>query len=147
MELNKFKFNIVTKKDKKYIYDIIRKKYILLTEEEKVRQITINYLISELEIPISHISSEKGFLIDTGLNTLTGGRIKRIEEYIKDENPDVLLLQEIKTQDENFPYEEFKKNGYDVMKKEFDSWCDNSKSIFAKIDDNNLANKFKSLKN
>ncbi len=39
MELNKFKFNIVTKKDKKYIYDIIRKKYILLTEEEKVRQI------------------------------------------------------------------------------------------------------------
>ena len=50
MELNKFKFNIVTKKDKKYIFDIIRKKYILLTEEEKVRQITINYLISELEI-------------------------------------------------------------------------------------------------
>ena len=34
--------------------------------------------------------------------------------------------------------DEFKKNGYDVVKKEFDSWCDNSKSIFAKIDDNNL---------
>ena len=31
--------------------------------------------------------------------------------------------------------DEFKKNGYDVVKKEFDSWCDNSKSIFAKIDD------------
>ena len=35
MDDNKFNFKIITKKDKKYIYDIIRKKYILLTEEEK----------------------------------------------------------------------------------------------------------------
>ena len=38
--------------------------------------------------------------------------------------------------------DEFKKNGYDVVKKEFDSWCDNSKSIFAKIDDNHLVELF-----
>ena len=38
--------------------------------------------------------------------------------------------------------DEFKKNGYDVVKKEFDSWCDNSKSIFAKIDDKNLVELF-----
>jgi len=38
--------------------------------------------------------------------------------------------------------DEFKKNGYDVVKKEFDSWGDNSKSIFAKIDDNNLVELF-----
>ena len=35
-----------------------------------------------------------------------------ILDYIKQANPDVLLLQEIKTQDENFPYDEFKKEGY-----------------------------------
>ena len=39
-------------------------------------------------------------------------RINNIEEYVKSENPDVLMLQEIKTQDENFPYENFKKLGY-----------------------------------
>ena len=39
-------------------------------------------------------------------------RIKNIINYIKDENPDILLFQEIKTQDENFPYEDFKKFGY-----------------------------------
>ena len=39
-------------------------------------------------------------------------RINNIEEYIKSENPDILMLQEIKTQDENFPYENFKKLGY-----------------------------------
>tara|TARA_Y100001970_G_scaffold273011_1_gene370564 strand:- start:2888 stop:3664 length:777 start_codon:yes stop_codon:yes gene_type:complete len=39
-------------------------------------------------------------------------RIKNILEYVKDENPDILMLQEIKTQEENFPYEEFKSLGY-----------------------------------
>ena len=39
-------------------------------------------------------------------------RIQNILEYIKNEKPDLLLMQEIKTQDENFPYDEFKKNGY-----------------------------------
>ena len=52
---NKFNFKIITKKDKKYIYDIIRKKYILLTAEEKVRQLTIRFLIDELEIRKSQI--------------------------------------------------------------------------------------------
>ncbi len=40
-------------------------------------------------------------------------RISNILDYIKEFSPDILLLQEIKTQDENFPYEEFKKKGYD----------------------------------
>tara|TARA_A100001011_G_scaffold85066_1_gene89091 strand:+ start:3256 stop:4032 length:777 start_codon:yes stop_codon:yes gene_type:complete len=39
-------------------------------------------------------------------------RITNILDYIKQANPDILLLQEIKTQDENFPYEEFENKGY-----------------------------------
>tara|TARA_Y100000591_G_scaffold322081_1_gene337936 strand:- start:1663 stop:2439 length:777 start_codon:yes stop_codon:yes gene_type:complete len=39
-------------------------------------------------------------------------RINNILEYIKISKPNILLLQEIKTQDENFPYEDFKKIGY-----------------------------------
>jgi len=39
-------------------------------------------------------------------------RINNIKDYIKDNSPDVLMLQEIKTQDENFPNDEFKKLGY-----------------------------------
>ena len=39
-------------------------------------------------------------------------RITNILEYIKQAKPDVLLIQEIKTEDKNFPYEEFEKNGY-----------------------------------
>ncbi len=40
-------------------------------------------------------------------------RIDNILDYIKKNNPDILFLQEIKTQEENFPYETFKKIGYD----------------------------------
>ena len=39
-------------------------------------------------------------------------RIINIQDYIKKSSPDILLLQEIKTQDESFPYEDFKKIGY-----------------------------------
>ena len=40
-------------------------------------------------------------------------RITNILEYIKQSSPDILLLQEIKTQDKNFPYDDFKNVGYD----------------------------------
>jgi exodeoxyribonuclease III len=40
-------------------------------------------------------------------------RIDNILNYIKDSKPDVLLLQEIKTQEETFPKEIFKNIGYD----------------------------------
>jgi exodeoxyribonuclease III len=40
-------------------------------------------------------------------------RIENIKEYIKDSSPDILLLQEIKTQNENFPTDIFKGMGYE----------------------------------
>tara|TARA_B000000475_G_scaffold229841_1_gene195067 strand:+ start:442 stop:1218 length:777 start_codon:yes stop_codon:yes gene_type:complete len=39
-------------------------------------------------------------------------RIENILNYIKDTNPDILFLQEIKTENINFPSEAFKENGY-----------------------------------
>ena len=42
-------------------------------------------------------------------------RIENILNYIKDSNPDILLLQEIKTQNHNFPSDEFKKLGFVVI--------------------------------
>ena len=40
-------------------------------------------------------------------------RIDNILKYIKESNPDILLLQEIKTEKLNFPKESFKKAGYE----------------------------------
>jgi len=39
-------------------------------------------------------------------------RIDNIKKYIKKSSPDLVLLQEIKTEEKNFPYDEFKQLGY-----------------------------------
>ncbi len=40
-------------------------------------------------------------------------RINNIKEYLKKYSPDVLMMQEIKTEDINFPYDEFKNLKYE----------------------------------
>ncbi len=47
LSLPAYDFRYTIKEDKKYIFDIIRKKYVLLTPEEWVRQNFIRYLIEE----------------------------------------------------------------------------------------------------
>ena len=39
-------------------------------------------------------------------------RIKNIKKYLKSNSPDIILLQEIKTEEKNFPYNKFKSVGY-----------------------------------
>ena len=39
-------------------------------------------------------------------------RIDNINKYLKISSPDLVLLQEIKTEDQNFPYNDLKKLGY-----------------------------------
>ena len=39
-------------------------------------------------------------------------RIDNILQYLKEYNPDIVFLQEIKTQEETFPKETFEKNGF-----------------------------------
>ena len=37
-------------------------------------------------------------------------RIENIKEYLKKYSPDILMMQEIKAQDENYPYEDIEKS-------------------------------------
>ncbi len=52
-------FNIKTTNEKDYIFDIVRKKWILLTPEEWVRQNFVAYLIQTLQYPASLLAIEK----------------------------------------------------------------------------------------
>jgi len=49
--------------DKLEVFDIIRKKYVLLTPEEWVRQQFVNFLINEKNYPASLIAIEKGIKV------------------------------------------------------------------------------------
>ena len=52
-------FSIKSNENKKFIFDIIRKKYFVLTPEEWVRQHFIHFLIHRKKYPISLIAVEK----------------------------------------------------------------------------------------
>ena len=67
-------------------------------------------------------------------------RIENILDYIKDTNPDILLLQEIKTQEDTFPRDVFKNVGYDSYV--FGQKSYNGVAIISKIKVNNINTKF-----
>lgn len=55
----KYNFRFKSNENKTLIFDIIRKKFVVLTPEEWVRQHTIHFLTSEKKYPVSHINVEK----------------------------------------------------------------------------------------
>ena len=69
---------VVIKNGKKYIYDKVRKKDILFTPEEKVRQQVLTYLIDELKVPEYMIDEE------TALS---------FYKFVSTKRPDILILK------------------------------------------------------
>ncbi|MDY6800728.1 MAG: type I restriction enzyme HsdR N-terminal domain-containing protein [Bacteroidota bacterium] len=65
LNLPTYSFNIKFKEQRKYIFDFIRKKYVLLTPEEWVRQNFLKYLVEEKKYPASLIAVEKEFKLNT----------------------------------------------------------------------------------
>ncbi len=59
-----YPFNIKRDSDKVHIFDIIRKKWYVLTPEEWVRQHVIWFLIEQKHYPKSLIAVEKGLLVN-----------------------------------------------------------------------------------
>tara|TARA_B100000809_G_scaffold266864_1_gene332319 strand:+ start:2108 stop:2563 length:456 start_codon:yes stop_codon:yes gene_type:complete len=55
----KYNFRFKSNENKTLIFDIIRKKFMVLTPEEWVRQHVIHFLISEKQYPVSHINVER----------------------------------------------------------------------------------------
>jgi len=54
-----YQFRIKSSENTKYIFDIIRKKYVVLTPEEWVRQHAVHFLVFEKKYPKSLIAVEK----------------------------------------------------------------------------------------
>ena len=51
-------------------------------------------------------------LISTWNVNSVRARLENVKKYIKNNSPDLLLLQEIKTEEKNYPFEDFKELGY-----------------------------------
>ena len=94
-----YEFRIKNRHNKKYIFDLIRKKFILLTPEEWVRQNCIMFLINEQKVPKVLINVEKKIKV----NNLT----KRYDIIIYKPNGSVFLLVECKSPKVNINQETF----------------------------------------
>jgi hypothetical protein len=88
LNLPAFEHKIKKKDGKLYIWDRIRRKYIMLQPEEWVRQHFVNYLIEEKKVPASLISLELG----QQYNTLS----KRCDIVVWDQEMKPLILIECK---------------------------------------------------
>jgi len=67
-------------------------------------------------------------------------RIVNILNYLKNSNPDILMIQEIKTEDKNFPYSDFKSLGYGCHV--FGQKSYNGVAFLSKININKIDKKF-----
>ena len=94
-----YEFRIKNRHNKKYIFDLIRKKFILLTHEEWVRQNCIMFLINEQKIPKVLINVEKKIKV----NNLT----QRYDIIVYKPNGSVFLLVECKSPKVNINQETF----------------------------------------
>jgi hypothetical protein len=56
--------SIKTINNQKHVFCLVRKKWILLTPEEKVRQFTLQHLINEYHFPQKYISVEKTITVN-----------------------------------------------------------------------------------
>ncbi|MDX6747194.1 type I restriction enzyme HsdR N-terminal domain-containing protein [Polaribacter sp. PL03] len=64
LNLPNYKFRLKSNENKTLIFDNLRKKYMVLTPEEWVRQHYVQYLIEEKKYPISLIALEKQLTIN-----------------------------------------------------------------------------------
>jgi len=89
LNLPQYPIKLKEEKGKKYIFDPIRKKYLVLQPEEWVRQNFIQYLINEKSFPSTLIAIEKGLKI----NELQ----KRADIVIYDNEAQPIVLIECKS--------------------------------------------------
>nr|WP_262496150.1 type I restriction enzyme HsdR N-terminal domain-containing protein [Confluentibacter lentus] len=90
-ELNfpKFSFRFKNSENKISIFDVIRKKFVVLQPEEWVRQHCVHYLINEKKYPISLINVEK----ELKINNLS----KRYDIVVFNTDGSILIIIECKS--------------------------------------------------
>ena len=81
-------FRFKEEKGKSFIFDTIRRQWILLTEEEWVRQNFINYMVQVLKYPLALIAVEKEIYL--------GELRKRFDILVYNNNHQPWLLAECK---------------------------------------------------
>lgn len=88
LNLPEYKFRIKIQNNKQYIFDNLRKKFVVLTPEEWVRQHFIRFLIDEKKYPATFIAIEKQIEVN--------GLRKRCDAIVYNPNFEPMVIIELK---------------------------------------------------
>jgi hypothetical protein len=88
LNFHSYSFRFKNSENKVSIFDEIRKKFIILTPEEWVRQHVIQFLLQEKKYPISHINVEKSLKVN--------GLRKRYDVVVYNPDGSIYILIECK---------------------------------------------------
>ena len=91
LNLPLFDIKIIEKDGKNYVFDPLRRKEVVLTPEEWVRQHFVNYLIAMLAFPQERIANEVAIRLN--------GLSKRCDTVVYDDYMNPLLIVEYKAPD------------------------------------------------
>lgn len=58
-----YSFRFKNRENQALIFDVVRKKFVVLQPEEWVRQHVVHFLITEKQFPVSHINVEKQLVL------------------------------------------------------------------------------------
>ncbi|MCM1475188.1 MAG: type I restriction enzyme HsdR N-terminal domain-containing protein [Muribaculaceae bacterium] len=88
LNLPRAELKLLTEDDKVKVYDSLRRKYVVLTPEEYVRQHFVNWLVCYLHYPASNIANEMSIRVNDTL--------KRCDTVIIDRNGSPFFIIEYK---------------------------------------------------
>lgn len=88
LNLPVYEFRIKTEGGKEYIFDLVRRRFVLLTPEEWVRQNFMRYLAEEKKYPESLMAVEKQITLN--------GKLFRFDLLVYRRNGQPLLIAEFK---------------------------------------------------
>tara|TARA_R100000935_G_C2835299_1_gene167739 strand:+ start:2656 stop:3120 length:465 start_codon:yes stop_codon:yes gene_type:complete len=88
LEFNSYSFRFKSNENNRLIFDEIRKKFVVLTPEEWVRQHVVQFLLSEKNYPKSHVNVEKQLLLN--------GTKKRYDVVVFNPDGSIHLIVECK---------------------------------------------------
>lgn len=98
LNLPSFQYKIKHIENKAYIYDILRKKFIVITPEEWVRQHFVNYLIGYLNYPKQLIANEVSIRLNSTskrCDTVIYTKTLQPQMIIEYKSPDIELSQAV----------------------------------------------------
>ncbi|WP_405382041.1 type I restriction enzyme HsdR N-terminal domain-containing protein [Maribacter sp. LLG6340-A2] len=94
-----YNFRVKNSENRTLIFDDVRKKFVVLTPEEWVRQHVVQYLLREKKYPLSHINVEKQIKMN--------GLVKRYDIVVFNPNGELHVLVECKAPDVSISQQTF----------------------------------------